>query len=67
MNSPDYPPAFLRPDEIARRGSVSRRTVSNWIRTGLLPVSRIGPRCTLVAVADFDAFIRKFRTGRVTP
>jgi predicted site-specific integrase-resolvase len=65
MTPQAIPPAFLRPADIARRGSVCRRTVSNWIRTGQLPVIRVGPRCTLVAVSDFDAFLMKFRVGGV--
>lgn len=65
MSPNNQSPAFLRPADAAHRASVSRRTVSNWIRTGILPVCRVGKRCTLVAVADLDAMLLKLRVGGV--
>lgn len=67
MNPPDNAPAFFRPAQAAIHASVSRRTVNNWTRTGILPVIRVGKRCTLIARADLDAMLFKCRTGRVTP
>jgi len=55
--------AFLRPGHAARVASVSKRTISNWIAHGVLPVSRIGRRCTLIARADLIACIQRFRVG----
>ena len=56
-------PAYLRPAEAARFLGISRRHVSNLTRRGLLPVSRIGARLTLYAVADLEAAVASFRVG----
>jgi hypothetical protein len=64
--APLVEPAFLRPNPAADFTSVSRRTLANWARHGLLPVHRIGPRVTLYAVADLRACIAKFRIGKVS-
>lgn len=62
-DAPQIAPAFLRPEQAAKRNGVCRRTLSNWTRQGLLPVHRVGKRITLYAVADLDAAIAKFRVG----
>lgn len=56
-------PAFLRPKDAALYMGISRRQLSNWTRKGLLAKSRIGPRCTLYAVADLHAAVARFRVG----
>lgn len=56
--------AFLRPDLAARYLGVSRRTLSNWTRRGVVPVSRVGRRISLYATADLRAAVERFKVGR---
>ena len=47
---------LLSADEIARLGSVCRRTVWGWISLGELPAVKIG-RCTRVRLSDWRRFL----------
>ncbi len=62
---PQIRPGFLRPNDAAKFLGISRRHVSNLTRRGLLPVSRIGSRLSLYAVADLESAVARFRVGKV--
>ncbi len=49
---------MLKPDEIAERMGVSKRTVLRWIERGDLAAYRVGS-VTRIRSDDFDAFLRK--------
>ena len=61
---PTITPAFLRPEQAAVYTSISSRYLSELARKGLLPVARIGRKCTLYAKSDLDTLVASFRTGR---
>lgn len=60
---PQIRPGFLRPNDAAKFLGISRRHISNLTRRGLLPVSRIGARLSLYAVADLEDAVARFRVG----
>lgn len=47
---------FLTVDDIAERLDVSTKTVRRWIKSGALPVHRIG-RLVRISEVDFAAFL----------
>jgi excisionase family DNA binding protein len=49
------PAPFLTTGEVAQRVGVSRQTVVNWVKKGLLPGIRLGGR-TLIAPAALERF-----------
>lgn len=49
------PAPFLTTGEVAHRVGVSRQTVVNWVKKGLLPGVRLGGR-TLIAPAALERF-----------
>lgn len=50
-------PVVYTPAEAAEVARVSRRTLYEWIRTGLLPATRTGPRLLVVRSADLEQFL----------
>jgi len=49
---------MLKPDDVADRMGVSKRTVLRWIERGDLAAYRVGS-VTRIRTEDFDAFLRK--------
>ena len=45
------------PAEVAEELGVTRRTVYTWLRSGILPATKIGPRLWYVKEADLRSFI----------
>jgi len=62
-NETILPPAFLRPEQAAAYLSISRRHLAELTSRGLLPVSRIGRKCTLYARADLEQAVNSFKRG----
>jgi excisionase family DNA binding protein len=56
-------PHFLTIDQVATNLSVSARTVRRWIKSGELPVYRIG-RSVRIAQTDLGAFLACFRVSQ---
>ncbi len=56
---------MLKPDDIAERMGVSKRTVLRWIERGDLPAYRVGS-VTRVRCEDFDTFLRKHLWDRTS-
>ncbi len=54
---------MLKPDEIAERMGVSKRTVLRWIERGDLAAYRVGS-VTRIRTEDFDAFLRQHQSAR---
>jgi predicted site-specific integrase-resolvase len=48
--------------EVAKRGSVSVRTVAEWMKRGL-PYLKISPRQVRFVSSDVEAFLAKYRIG----
>jgi excisionase family DNA binding protein len=44
-------------DEVAQLVKVARRTVEHWVRSGRLPVQRLGHRTVRVRREDLEAFL----------
>ncbi len=64
--------SYLRADQVIQLLPISRRSLGNWTRTGVLPCYRI-KRVLLFKRADIEAALERFRTpnrkrwaGRVT-
>ena len=57
-------PAFFRPEQVAAYLSLSRRYVSELTRRGVLPVARLGRKCSLYAKADLDHFVESLKVGK---
>jgi excisionase family DNA binding protein len=57
-------PDYLTAKEVADRCRVTRRTVYNWIKDGVLGADRAGPKVWLVSEAHLAAFLKR---GRVLP
>lgn len=64
-NQLDPNAAFYRPTEAAHYCRSSRRWLTKQVTLGLLPVIRPSKRMTLFARADLDAYLLKFRRGKV--
>lgn len=58
-------PAFLRTEGIARRYSVSDRTVRDWQSRGILPFFKPSHKVTLFAIADCDRALQRFRVQAI--
>ncbi len=54
---------LMTPAAAAERLKVSRQRVYQWIASGELPATKLGPRATLVSQADVDA-LRAKRAGK---
>jgi excisionase family DNA binding protein len=50
-------PGYLRPHDAARYVGVSDRTIRDWQQRRLIPFTKMGRRCALIAVKDLDAVI----------
>jgi len=48
--------------EVAKRASVSKRTVAEWMKRGL-PYLKTSPRQVRFISTDVEAFLAKFRVG----
>lgn len=57
---------LLTPREVARRLSVSLRTVYLWIGSGRLPSVRLSERCTRVPASAVDELVSSWRPESVT-
>lgn len=55
---------YLTPLEVSERLRVSRHTVYNWIKAGLLGADRAGPKKWLITPAALERFLAR---ERVTP
>lgn len=58
---------YLTMREVAEQLGVSERTVRNFIKSGDLPHSRIGPsgKTVRIALADLQAYMEARKMGRV--
>ena len=54
-------PALLRPEEVAVILGVSLRTVTRYIKLGLIPVIRLSKRTRRVALSDLEEFVARMR------
>lgn len=54
-------------ETVAARFDVTPRTVSRWIKTGVLPAVRVGPRLVRIRPEDVEALCRPIPTGRPKP
>jgi len=54
---------MLTPEEVAQRLGVARLTVYSWIRTGVLPATRLGRRILRIREADLEGFLARGVTG----
>lgn len=50
---------LLTTREVARLGSVSPRTVSRWIRIGILPATKLNGRTWRVRYGDWVLFLER--------
>ena len=57
------PDKMLKPDEIAERMGVSKRTVLRWIEYGELSAYRVGS-VTRIQHDDFQTFLRRHQTTK---
>jgi predicted DNA-binding transcriptional regulator AlpA len=60
METETEPKLFNKP-RIGRRYEVSQRTVDNWMKDGILPYHKLGPKCVRFDPAECDKAIAKFR------
>ncbi|MCP5535371.1 MAG: excisionase family DNA-binding protein [Akkermansiaceae bacterium] len=51
-------PTLIKKKELAKRLSVSTRTIDNWVAKRIIPFIRMGPRFYLY---DFDAVLTAIR------
>lgn len=58
-------PAYIRPDEAAKRCSVSTRTIRDWQRRGIIPFYKPSRKITLFAIADIDKAMNRFRVNSI--
>jgi hypothetical protein len=54
---PDGLPERLNVPAVAARCGVTPRTAYTWVRTGVLPATKIGPKLWWVLASDLDAFL----------
>ena len=52
---------YLRQNDVAHYFNVSKRTVTDWTRRGILPVVDMGKRCKLYRRVDLDKALLRFR------
>jgi hypothetical protein len=62
VREPD--PRFVPFNEAVAYAHVPPGTMRDWIRRGVLPAYRIGPRLLQVDLNDIDALRRRLPTGR---
>ena len=53
---------LLTPEQLARRLGISRRSLSNWTRDGLLPMIKIGRVCRF-DFAKVSAALERYERG----
>jgi excisionase family DNA binding protein len=58
MNTPTDNPTLIKKKELAKRLSVSPRTIDEWVRTRKIPHLQISPRFYLY---DFEAVLAALR------
>jgi excisionase family DNA binding protein len=63
--TPSIRPGFLRPADAARYVGVAPRTLRAWQARRMIPFSRVGRKCVLLAVRDLDAFAAAHRVEAV--
>lgn len=54
---------YLTPTDIAKKYHVSRQTVHNWIKKGLIPYDSLANTQKIIAEADIPTFIRIKKGG----
>jgi excisionase family DNA binding protein len=63
--TPSIRPGFLRPADAARYVGVAPRTLRAWQARRMIPFSRVGRKCVLLAVRDLDAFAAAHRVEAI--
>ena len=58
-------PAYLRKADAAKYLLISPRTFSMWQRRGLIAYSKPARKVCLIAVADLDKMVRRFRINAI--
>lgn len=56
---PSFVPVFIKKPELAKRLSVSSRTIDEWVRNRKIPYLHIGPRFYLYDYDEVLAALRK--------
>jgi|LakMenEpi05May12_1017382.scaffolds.fasta_scaffold15299_2 excisionase family DNA binding protein len=57
--TPSFVPVFIKKTELAKRLSVSSRTIDEWVRNRKIPHLHIGPRFYLYDYDEVLAALRK--------
>ena len=63
-NSP-VPAAYLRPAQACQHLNISRRCLSDWMRSGRIPYHKPARKVTLFSVADLNRAMADFRIDAV--
>jgi excisionase family DNA binding protein len=59
------PERLLTPEQVAERLGITKITAKAWLRTGKLPVTKLGERGLLrCRESDLDAYIRALAEGQ---
>lgn len=59
------PERLLTPDEVAARLGITPITAKAWLRSGKLPLTKLGKRGLLrCREADLDAYVRELSEGQ---
>lgn len=61
LTAPAIAAGYLRMREASRFLSISPRTLTNWMRRGLVPYSKPAVKVTLFAVSDLHKLVGRFR------
>lgn len=67
--APTVRPLYVRPKQAIQIVPVSRRTLSNWQKSRVVPFYRIG-RCVLFKLSDLERTLERYRiapVGEVRP
>jgi hypothetical protein len=62
---PQFPPAFFRPADAADFLAISRRHLARLTARRVLPVFRLGRKCTLYSRGDLEKAVARFRQSAV--
>jgi len=69
--APNRRPPHLTAQQVADELNVTVETVREWIKTGELAATRLGPsnrgRIYAISPGDLDEFLRQRRVGRTAP